>query len=81
MSIPPLSVILILGFWIGSRRVAAGDNSETAGRIVKAQRGVRILLWIWVLVFPVPLLILFAIRPDLVGPVSKMVRAIAPNLF
>jgi hypothetical protein len=79
--IPPISVILILGFWIGSRRVRAGGDSESAERILKAQRGVRILLWAWVLVFPVPLLILFAVHPDLVGSIGKMVRAMAPRIF
>jgi hypothetical protein len=75
--IPPISVILILFFRVGSRRVRAGGDSESAEPILKAKRGLRILLWAWVLVFPVPLLILFAIHPDLV----KMVRAMTPHLF
>jgi hypothetical protein len=75
--IPPISLILILCIWLGSRRANAGADRETDKRIVKAQRGVRILLWAWALVFPVPLLILFAVRPDLAGPISEMVRAMA----
>lgn len=75
--IPPISLILILCISLGSSRVRARADSETDGRIVKVQRGVRTLLWAWALVFPAPLLVLFAIRPDLVGPISEMVRAMS----
>jgi hypothetical protein len=66
--IPVISLAAIITVWLQIRRVEAVDPN-----LEKAERVMKVSLLLWVLTFPVPLIILFAARPDLLGPISKMV--------
>jgi hypothetical protein len=65
---PALPLALIIYVWLLLRGTGGVDPA-----LEKARWRVRLSLGLWVLTFPVPLIILFVARPDLFGPIGKMV--------
>jgi hypothetical protein len=62
----------LLAFIIGMARQVRGIDAGHPN-LETARRAVRVSLWVWVLTFLVPAIILFVARPDLLGPVGKIV--------
>lgn len=64
---PAFLLAFIIGVALQLKAIDVGHpNLETARRMV------TVSLLIWVLAFPVPAIILFVARPDLLGPIFKM---------